>query len=491
MKLKVIDVNLSTGGPAIAIISEADAKKLGLRASDRIRITRLRTGKVAIAVADISSEHIRPGEIGLFEEMLKILDIKEGIHVEVIPSERPRSIQYISAKLEGNPLSRKQIYEIVSDIVENHLSEVEMTYFVAACYSNGLSMEETANLTNAIVETGTRLEINKRMILDKHCVGGVPNNRTTLIVVPILASLGYTMPKTSSRSITSPAGTADTMEVMAPVSLTLEKIKEVLEKTNACMVWGGGNMNLAAADDKLIRIRHPLSIDPEGMLLASIMAKKKAVGATHCLIDIPYGFMAKFPTKQSASSLAKKFVKLGRMLGMKVKVVMTDGSQPVGNGIGPALEAYDVLSVLKGGGPNDLREKAIYMASEMLAMVGGKKAREKVIDALDSGKAYSKFREIAIAQGGKKHIKLPKARNFFDVISPKDGAVFQINNKAISRIARIAGAPQDKAAGIYLRVHCNDRIRKGSVLFTIHAQSRAKLENAILVAKECESITVK
>ncbi|HII15640.1 MAG TPA: AMP phosphorylase [Nanoarchaeota archaeon] len=491
MKLKVKDVNLSTGGSSIAIINELDAKKLGIHASDRISIRRLRTGQQAIAVADISSADISPGQIGLFEEPLKQLGIEEGTHVDVLPTERPHSIQYISAKLEGKELTEKQIREIVVDIVENHLSEVEMTYFVAACYSSKLTIDEAAALTKAIVETGTSLGLNKKVIIDKHCIGGVPNNRTTLIVVPIMAALGYTMPKTSSRSITSPAGTADTMEVMAPVSLSLEKIKEVLAKTNACMVWGGGSLNLAAADDKLIRIRHPLSIDPEGMLLASIMAKKKAVGATHCIIDIPYGFMAKFATQESAMKLGKKFSMLGKMLGMKVKVLLTDGSQPIGNGVGPALEAFDVISVLKGEGPNDLREKSIFLASEMLQMVGEKNPRARVLEVLDSGRAYAKFKEIAIAQGGRKHIRLPKARYFYDVVAAKDGVVRQINNKAIARIARIAGAPDDKAAGLYLRVHCGDKTKKGSVLFTIYAQGRMKLDSAKSTAEEYQAVEIR
>lgn len=159
----------------------------------------------------------------MFEEPLKQLGIEDGVHVDVILTERLHSSQHISDKLEGAELTEKQIREIVVDVVENHLSEVEMTYFVAGCYSTGLTMKETAALTKAIVETGTTLDLGKKIILDKHCIGGVPNNRTTPIVVPILAALGYTMPKTSSRSITSPAGTADTMEVMAPVSLSLEK----------------------------------------------------------------------------------------------------------------------------------------------------------------------------------------------------------------------------------------------------------------------------
>ena len=127
----------------------------------------------------------------------------------------------------------------------------------------------------------------------------------------------------------------------------------------------------------------------------------------------------------------------------------------------------------------------------MLSMVGEKNAREKVLDTLDSGKAYAKFKEICIAQGGRKHIKIPHARNFFDVASPKYGEVIQINNKLISRIARIAGAPEDKAAGLYLRVHCGDKVRKGNVLFTIHSQNKSKLENARKTARECGSITIK
>lgn len=491
MKLKVKDVNLSTGGSSIAIISEEDAKKLGIHASDRISIRRLRTGLTVITVADISSEDIRPGEIGLFEEPLKQLGVEEGVHVDVLPSERPRSLTYISSKLQGEELSEKQISEIIANIVANRLSEVEMTYFVAACFTKGLTMKETAALTKSIVETGTTLDFKNKILLDKHCIGGVPNNRTTMIVVPILAAMGYTMPKTSSRSITSPAGTADTMEVLAPVNLSFEKIKEVVAKTNACIVWGGGNMNLAAADDKLIRIRHPLSIDPEGMLLASIMAKKKAVGATHVLIDIPYGFMAKFSTKKQAKALSKKFVLLGKLLGMKVKVVLTDGSETIGNGIGPALEALDVINVLKGEGPNDLREKALYIASEMLSMVGEKKSHEKVLEVLDSRKAYVKFKEIVVAQGGRKHMKIPKARLFYDFLAQKDGIVVQSNNKVIARIARLAGAPEDKAAGMYLRVHCDDKVKKGEALFTIHAQNKMKLNSAIAVAKECEAITIK
>nr|VDS10957.1 AMP phosphorylase [uncultured Candidatus Pacearchaeota archaeon] len=490
MKLKVKDVDLSTGGPVIAILNEKDAKAMGINAAERVSVSRLKKKNQIVAVADIATSGIKPGEVGLFEEPLKQLGIKGGVRVDIGLSARPISVKHISEKLNSVELSEKKINEIIDDIMNNRLSEVEMAYFVSACYTEGLSMKETAALTNAIVYSGSVLGLKKKVIIDKHCVGGVPNNRTTPIVVPLLASLGYTMPKTSSRSITSPAGTADTVEVVAPVSLTLKKLKEVVAKTNACMVWGG-SINLAAADDKLIRIRHPLSIDPEGMLLASILAKKKAVGATHVIIDIPCGYMAKFSSKKKAENLASKFVALGKMLGMKIKVVITDGSQPIGNGIGPAMEMVDVISVLKGNGPTDLREKAVYIAVEMLKIVNEKNAEQKVLDALDSGRAYEKFMEIVVAQGGRKHICIPKARNFHDIKAPKDGAVSLINNKGVAVIAKFAGAPEDKAAGIYLRVHKGDKVKKGEVLFTIYSKSKMKLNSAIDTTNCVEHVVVK
>lgn len=490
MKLKIKDVDLSTGGPLVAIIHESDATKLGAHAGDRIRLERIKKRTEIVAVVDVSTRGIVPGEIGLFEEDLKLLKAERGTHIEVCLSEKPLSVQHIKEKIEGEELKPEDINEIIKDIIGNRLSEVEMTYFVSACYMNGLSMEETAALTRAIVASGEQMHFGKKIVIDKHCIGGVANNRTTMIGVPILASLGYTMPKTSSRAITSPAGTADTMEVLAPVALPMQKIKEVINKVGACIAWGGGT-NLAAADDKLIRIRHPLQIDPEGMMLASILAKKKAVGATHVLIDIPYGYSAKFDTKAHASKLGKKFMKLGKVLGMKVKFVLTDGSQPIGNGIGPALEAADVISVLQNDGPNDLREKAIYIATEALEMIGVKNAHEKVLDSLDSGRAYGKFMDIIQAQGGKKNIRIPMAKFFHEVMAEKPGTVAIVNNKGISRLAYVAGAPIDKVAGIYLRVHKGTKVKKGDILFTVYAKSKAKLDQAVCVLKQVEHVVIK
>jgi len=310
-----------------------------------------------------------------------------------------------------------------------------------------------------------------------NCIGGIPGNRTTMIVVPIMAALGYKMPKTSSRSITSPSGTADTMEVLAPVSLGVKKLKKIVNKTKGCIVWGGG-MNLAAADDKLIKIRHPLRLDPLGMVLASIMAKKKAVGATHVLIDIPFGEGAKIEFKKEALDLKKQFIKMGKLMGMKVRVILTDGTQPIGNGIGPALECSDVISVLKGKGPHDLREKSIFLCIEILKMLRVSRAKKKVLKVLENGKAYEKFKEIIKAQGGKKRFVVPRAKLFYDVKAGKSGKVVEIRNKVVSKLARLSGSPEDRAAGMYLRVDRGDEVKRGEILFTLYAESEIKLDTA-------------
>ena len=333
------------------------------------------------------------------------------------------------------------------------------------------------------------------MIVDKHCIGGVPGNRTTMIVVPMLAAAGLTVPKTSSRSITSPAGTADTMEVLCPVSIDVKKMKKIVKKANACMVWGGGPMNLAAADDKLIKIRHPLSLDPEGMLLASILAKKAAVGATIVLIDIPLGKQTKIKTKKQARRLKKKFVAIGKKLGMRVKVVVTDGSKPIGNGIGPALEARDVLWLLRGDprAPRDLRAKSLHVASVMMEMAGIKNPLETAHVMLETRLAYKKMQEIIKLQGGNPNIdpdKIPLGKFTHDIKADKTGIIDSINNKTISKIARVAGAPEDKGAGLYLHKTVGHRVAEGDVLFTIYAESEQKLGYALHILELMDGIVI-
>jgi AMP phosphorylase len=487
-ELKAKCVDLATGGKYIVVLNNCDAQKMDVKYLDRVRLVK-DGGKAVSAVINISEHYVKPGEIGVFKDAVDALKIKRGQKLKVEPIEKPFSISLIKKKMDGGVLSQQEMDNIIVDIMSGNISEVEATAFLTTLCIRDLNREETLALTNAIVNSGTTLKLKRKPIVDKHCAGGVPGNRTSMIIVPIIAAAGLTIPKTSSRAITSPAGTADAMEVLAPVCLSEEEITAVVNKTNGCLVWGGA-VNLAAADDKLIKIRHPLNLDPKGVLVASILAKKKAVGATHVLIDIPMGKGSKVQTKPEADELAAEFMELGSRLGMEIECIITPGYDPVGSAIGPALEAREVMRILQGEKTSsELREKSLVMAGILLEMVGktprgtGRALANKI---LGSGEALRKMREIIEAQGGDPGIKasdIPIGSNFIDVFAKEEGRIHFMNNKSISAIARAAGAPADKGAGIYLHVDKGDKIKKGQKLFTIYAESERKLTLAQEVAE--------
>ena len=298
------------------------------------------------------------------------------------------------------------------------------------------------------------------------------------------------MPKTSSRAITSAAGTADTVESIAPVNLTIEELKRVVKKTGACLAWGG-SLGLAPADDKLIRVEKLLRVDPESQLIASILAKKVSVGSTHVLIDIPYGNGAKV-SKENGERLGKLFISLGKKLGLKVKIILTDGREPIGNGIGPVLEMKDVIKVLKqDNGPMDLENKSIFLAGNILEMVGKAKKSEgvpKAREILRSGQAYKKFAEIIIAQGGDPKTWLQEAKYNHTIVSKHAATIEKISNQDINYLARIAGCPLDKSSGVYLYKHVGERLNPGERLITIFSESKSKLREAIRFFKKQKPI---
>ncbi|MEW5896979.1 MAG: AMP phosphorylase [Nanoarchaeota archaeon] len=478
MKFKVKDMDIATGGILVAILNQKDAKKLDLHYGDRLLVS---DGKPITCILDISESHkaVPPGSVGLFEEVLDKLGVKGGDEVEVTLTGKPESLKHIRSKLFGKELGYKELYHIMDDITHDRLTDIEKTYFVSGGFINEWSVNEVVQMTKAIVDTGNRLNFGK-MILDKHCIGGVPGNRTTMAVVPIVAAAGFKVPKTSSRAITSPAGTADTMECLANVELTEKEVKTVVKKTGACIVHGG-SMNLAPADDKIIKVEHPLSIDPEGQLLASVMAKKYSVSASHVLIDIPMGRTVKATNRTEAMHLKKMFELVGKRLGMEISVIITDGSQPIGNGVGPLLEAMDVLAVLRNEpkAPQDLREKVVKLAGLMLEMTdrykkgSGIKAAEEI---LSSGKAIKKMHEIIDAQGRQKMPFLGEHR--YLVHSKHPGKIREINNEIIAKAARVAGAPEDKGSGLYLHRKVGDSVKKNELLYTIYAESQFKLKEA-------------
>ncbi len=434
-----------------------------------------------IATMNVVGENLlEPGEAGLSEAAWRLLQTEEGNTITLSHPEPLRSLSHVRSKVYGNRLNRTAIQEIVQDVAAGRYSDVQLASFVTACAQNSLDRPEIIELTRAMVDVGDCIDWGHAPIVDKHCVGGLPGNRTTLIVVPIVVAHGLTMPKTSSRAITSPAGTADAMETLAPVALNIKDIRRVVDQEGGCIVWGGA-VRLSPADDILIRVERALSLDSEGQLIASVLSKKVAAGSTHVVIDVPVGPTVKVRTREAANLLREQMVRVGQAMGLHVSVVTTDGVQPVGRGVGPALEAHDVLAVLKGepNAPADLRERSLALAARVLELSGKVDAGAGPAiakETLESGTAWKKFQAICEAQGGLR--EPPTARYIRNVLAKKEGVITEINNRALSRLAKLAGAPQDHAAGLKLAVACGDRVAKGEPLFTIHAESRGELDYA-------------
>jgi putative thymidine phosphorylase len=403
MKLRVKNLNWLAGRPVV-ILDDDTAKKMNIFVDDRVLIQNSRK---VYAVVDIFPKLVRESEIGLSQELSHILKMKNGEEVDVSSSEISQASFLINKKIKGEKLTREELVFLVSEIVQNNLTEAEVAYFIAAEKINGMSMDEIINLTRAMVKTGLKLKFNEKYVADKHCIGGIAGNRTTPIVVAICASAGLTMPKTSSRAITSAAGTADVIESVSNVELTIEEIKKVVKKTGACLAWGG-SLGLAPSDDKIIRVERLLNLDVEPQLLSSIMSKKISAGSKYILIDIPYGKESKIKNIKDAKRLGDKFRKIAKYFKLKLKTVYTKGSEPIGNGIGPILELLDVVSVLRNdsNAPTDLKEKSLYLSSEIMSLCNIKNARKKAEEILSSGKAYEKFKEILQAQDGKEDIEV-------------------------------------------------------------------------------------
>ncbi len=499
MKLNVKCVMVDTGFTPVVIINHLDAIRYDLHPRDRVLIETVgkREKRKFISVIDISTTDtsVKSGTIGLLAEAQAAIDANDGDVVDVHPAPKPESIKIIRKKMRGERLSEKELDTVVKDIVADELTEIELTYFVSAVSMHDLSLEEVAAMTKAVAKNGCRFNAKRKPVVDKHCIGGIPGNRTTMVVVPILAAFGMTIPKTSSRAITSPAGTADTMETLAKVSLSLPEMERVVAETGGCMAWGG-SLGLAPADDKIIRIEKPMSIDAPGLMLSSVMAKKFSVGATHVLIDIPYGRTAKVVTRAEAEALRIHFLTIGKLLNMEMLVVLTDGSQPIGRGIGPLLEARDVMAVLQRApdAPVDLRVKALRLAGEMLEFCGGVQkgsGLEVATSILESGSALRKMEEIIAAQGKTSPSEFRLGHQRAVVVASRGGVVRSIDNKAISKLARMAGAPITRGAGLYLHKKVGDRVKKGEALYTAYADSAEKIRHVRKYHEELKPYTIR
>jgi thymidine phosphorylase len=461
----------------------------GFQALMKIEIYIKGNGNPVLAVLNIVDDTsiVDINELGLSTQAFKQLNKEQGIKVRIAPAKPPISLKAVHKKIAGESLNENEFHLICQDILENRYSKMEIAAFLVSCSHNGLEREEVFSLTKAMVDSGKILNWGEHLVVDKHCIGGIPGNRTTMIVMPIIAAHGMLMPKTSSRAITSPAGTADTMEVLAEVELSMEKMQQVVKQHRGMLTWGG-TAKLAPVDDILISVERPLSMDSNGQLVASILSKKIAAGSTHLLIDIPVGDSAKIKDNQEALKLRKMFEYIGDLFALHIEVVITDGSQPIGNGIGPALEARDVQQVLsnKKEAPADLREKSLRLAGRILEFdpdVRGGQGYVIARDILESGRADDKMQAIICAQGKQQNIECPIPLKYA-VSAQSSGYIHSIDNLKTAKIASLAGAPIDKFAGIYLSKKVGDKVNKDDTLFTIYACFKSEFEFAKQFADE-------
>lgn len=446
------------------------------------RVTIRCGGRELVATLNVVTDDWLARDVAtLSEAAWNALQPAPGDWAEFVHADPPTSAPKLRAKVFGQRLNETDFVGLMRDTVNNRLSDIELAAFVTACAGERLDHEETIALTRAMMAVGQRIDWGAGPVLDKHCVGGLPGNRTTPIVVAIAAAAGHRIPKTSSRAITSPAGTADTMEVMAPVALDLAAMRRVVEQEGGCIVWGG-NVGLSPADDVLIRVARPLDFDSDGQLVASVLSKKAAAGSSHVLIDIPVGQTAKVRSVAAAGSLEARLLATARALGLTLSVLRTDGRQPVGYGIGPALEARDVLRVLRGDvdAPLDLRDRALDLAGALLDIAPGTelgRGRTAARTLLNSGAALSKFIAICEAQGG--FTEPVMAPHTHPVLASLDGLVRAVDNRRLAKIAKLAGAPGSASAGIDCRVRIGDAVHRGQPLFQVHSQTPGQLEYAL------------
>jgi thymidine phosphorylase len=452
----------------------------GFESLTSIRISSL-TASIVASLNVFSSDILLPNEIGLSDAAARKLNVSPNDTLYISHLEPIDSLSHVRAKIYNKKLDFNAYSDIITDIVEGNYSNIHLSAFITACAGDRMDIDEISYLTKAMIASGNQLKWIEEVVVDKHCIGGLPGNRTTPLVVAIVAAYGLTMPKTSSRAITSPAGTADTMEVLTNVTLTSEEIKNVVGKEGGCIVWGG-TAQLSPADAILVKIGKALDIDSEGQLIASVLSKKAAAGSTHVVIDIPVGETAKVRSAEMAQKLKAHMETVGQAVGLKVKVVITDGSQPVGRGIGPTLEAIDILKVLNNepDSPKDLAERAILLAGELFELSGkvepgmGSQIAKEV---LASGKAYDKFVAICKAQGRLSIPVLAPYKN--EVKAKKSGVLVRFNNRKIARMAKLLGAPQDISAGMLLNVRLGEQIEEHQLLYTVYAESKGELNYAL------------
>ena len=399
-------------------------------------------------------------------------------------------LHLIQKKISKGILSEKELALIVGEITDDRFSEAELAAFFVSLAANGLTDEEMVDLARVLVESGNVIRFEDHPVVTKHSIGGIPGNEVSLIIVPVIAAADLTIPKTATHAITSPCGTLDVAEILCPVELSPEETKRVVKKTKGCIV-SGKSVGLAPAIDKMLEAAASLRIDPRQLMISSILSKTAALDVDYLLMDIPAGKKAKATHISEAERLATVFTAVGQSIDLKVQCAITPGDKPVGTRLGVFLEAASLLRTLRNEEWGEKADKSTSLAGIMLELAGkcgpggGKELATKIIS---SGRALKKLRQIAEAQGGTLDVDLSPGDSSFDVFAPAAGVVYGFDNEVLTSVARVAGAPTDKGAGVALSVRRGDRVKKGQKLYTVYSTSEARLDSAVELAQREDAI---
>lgn len=483
MQLTARHYDIDSSDPTV-LMHETDCQELGVREGDRVRVSG---PKGATAIVSMSDTLLEAGVVMIPVALLEACGVRDGECVDVIASPAPDSVRSIRRKMDGLKLTEEEITGIVDDVMEGRLSKIEISAWLTALHINSMDLEETAAYIRAMAATGGSIRFDRPQVLDFHSFGGVPGNKITPIVVSIVAAAGNLIPKLSSRAISSACGSADFIETFCRIDLDDDEVRRITEEVGGVFSWTGAT-DLSPAGDVFIRTQRPLGIDPRPQMLASILGKKVAAGATDLLMDIPMGRETKVGTLEEARSYARDLMELGDILGMRIECAVTYADQPLGEAVGPILEARECMQVLEGvPGHEEVAEKACICAGILLEMTGTMNGHDAAKRILESGDARRKFLEIVAAQDGRPDISsgdMVPGRFSEDVVATRSGFVRGMSNKAVVAVAKAAGAPSDKGAGVILRRKRGNRVAEGDVLMTVYADNADKLAHAVAKAAD-------
>ena len=401
----------------------------------------------------------------------------------------------ITKKKHGEALSREEIFGITEGYVNGEIPDYQISALLMAIYFKGMTDDECATLTEAITESGDKIDLSAfgDLSADKHSTGGV-GDKTTLIVAPIAASLGCKVAKMSGRGLGHTGGTVDKLESSPgyKTSIAPDEFYAQVESLGIAVIGQSGD--LAPADKKLYALRDvTATVDSIPLIVSSIMGKKLAAGSKNIVLDVKYGKGAFMKRAEDAELLAEKMVAIGKKCGRRTTAVITDMDTPLGANIGNSLEVIEAVELLQGGGADDLKRVCLSLASEMVALVRRISADEAYAlakDSLESGKAYEKFLEWIEAQGGdvsciKDTSKLPSCKYTAEVKVERDGYIASMDAEALGIVALGLGAGRrtkddkiDHGAGIILHKKTGDKVACGDVIATLYTNRQNELEGA-------------